>query len=62
MEKIVQCQPRKQRNTKFSRSKRSKQERMVLAEGLDPIDTNGNELICYKIIIYSWRDNCVNKR
>ena len=48
MEKIVQCQPRKQRDTKFLRSKRSKQERMVLAEGLDPIDTNGNELICYK--------------
>ena len=58
MEKIVQCKPPKQRYTKFSKSKRNQKERMVLAEGLDPIETNGNKTICNKLI-HSWRNNFV---
>ena len=58
MEKIIQCKPPKQRDTKFFKSKRNQKERMVLAEGLDPIETIGNKTICNKLI-HSRRNNFV---
>ena len=43
MEKIIPCNRQKYRNSKTANNIRNKHNRMVLAEGLEPMDTQGIE-------------------
>ena len=45
MEKIIPCNRQKYRNSKTANNIRNKHNRMVLAEGLEPMDTQGIRMI-----------------
>ena len=51
MEKIIPCNRQKYRNAKSTKNIKNKHNRMVLAEGLEPMDTQGIAIIILKFFL-----------